>query len=176
MRLASTSSSVTRAPFSANASANPKPIPLAPPVTMTPYPSTLNRSAIFISQSSRFFDSVTQDAIIGQIPFEWERPNAIVSALKSADPRTTGKPAACHPKRTASNIRRAQQETGMRKLRFGIFMPPFNAPATQNATSSLQRDVETVKLLDDLSYDEAWIGEHHSGGTEIIAEPIQFMC
>ena len=64
----------------------------------------------------------------------------------------------------------------MRKLRFGIFMPPFNAPATQNATSSLQRDVETVKLLDDLSYDEAWIGEHHSGGTEIIAEPIQFMC
>ena len=64
----------------------------------------------------------------------------------------------------------------MRKLRFGIFMPPFNAPATQNATSSLQRNVETVKLLDDLGYDEAWIGEHHSGGTEIIAEPIQFMC
>jgi len=64
----------------------------------------------------------------------------------------------------------------MRKTRFGIFMPPFNAPATQNATSSLQRNVETIQLLDDLGYDEAWIGEHHSGGTEIIAEPIQFMC
>ncbi len=63
----------------------------------------------------------------------------------------------------------------MKKLRFGIFMPPFNAPATQNATTSLQRDVETVRLLDDLGYDEAWIGEHHSGGAEIIAEPIQFM-
>ena len=61
------------------------------------------------------------------------------------------------------------------KLRFGIFMPPFNSPATQNATSSLQRNVQTIQLLDDLGYDEAWIGEHHSGGTEIIAEPIQFM-
>ncbi|HXZ68432.1 MAG TPA: LLM class flavin-dependent oxidoreductase [Alphaproteobacteria bacterium] len=64
----------------------------------------------------------------------------------------------------------------MSKLRFGIFMPPFNSPATQNATSSLSRDVEIIKLLDELGYDEAWIGEHHSGGTEIIAEPLQFMC
>jgi limonene 1,2-monooxygenase len=64
----------------------------------------------------------------------------------------------------------------LRKTRFGIFMPPFNAPATQNATSSLARDVETIRLLDELGYDEAWIGEHHSGGTEIIAEPLQFMC
>jgi len=38
----------------------------------------------------------------------------------------------------------------MHKLRFGIFMPPFNAPATQNATSSLQRNVDTIRLLDDL--------------------------
>jgi limonene 1,2-monooxygenase len=61
------------------------------------------------------------------------------------------------------------------KTRFGIFMPPFHAPATQNATTSLQRDIETIQLLDDLGYDEAWVGEHHSGGTEIIAEPIQFI-
>ncbi len=64
----------------------------------------------------------------------------------------------------------------MHKKRFGIFMPPFNAPATQNATSSLQRNVDTIRLLDDLGYDEAWVGEHHSGGAEIIADPIQFMC
>ena len=63
----------------------------------------------------------------------------------------------------------------MHKTRFGIFMPPFHAPATQNATTSLQRDIETIQLLDDLGYDEAWVGEHHSGGTEIIAEPIQFI-
>jgi limonene 1,2-monooxygenase len=61
------------------------------------------------------------------------------------------------------------------RLRFGIFMPPFNAPATQNPTTSLQRNVDTIRLLDDLGYDEAWVGEHHSAGTEIIAEPIQFI-
>ncbi|HLY56080.1 MAG TPA: LLM class flavin-dependent oxidoreductase [Stellaceae bacterium] len=63
----------------------------------------------------------------------------------------------------------------MSRLKFGIFMPPFNSPASQNATSSLQRNVETIKLLDELGYDEAWVGEHHSAGTEIIAEPIQFI-
>jgi limonene 1,2-monooxygenase len=61
-------------------------------------------------------------------------------------------------------------------MKFGIFMPPFHAPVTQNATVSLQKDVEIIRLLDDLGYDEAWIGEHHSAGVEIIAEPIQFMC
>jgi len=64
----------------------------------------------------------------------------------------------------------------LKKLRFGIFMPPFNSPPTQNATTSLQRDIEIIRLLDDLAYDEAWIGEHHSAGTEIIAEPLQFIC
>ncbi|MFC7656528.1 LLM class flavin-dependent oxidoreductase [Pseudonocardia benzenivorans] len=62
------------------------------------------------------------------------------------------------------------------KLRFGIFMPPFNSPPTQNATTSLQRDVETIQLLDRLGYDEAWIGEHHSAGTEIIADPLTFIA
>jgi hypothetical protein len=62
------------------------------------------------------------------------------------------------------------------KLRFGIFMPPFNSPPTQNATSSLQRNLETLQLLDRLGYDEAWIGEHHSAGTEIIADPLTFIA
>jgi len=62
-----------------------------------------------------------------------------------------------------------------KRLRFGIFMPPFNAPPTQNATVSLQRDIEIIQLLDRLGYDEAWIGEHHSAGTEIIAEPLMFI-
>jgi limonene 1,2-monooxygenase len=62
------------------------------------------------------------------------------------------------------------------KLRFGIFMPPFNSPPTQNATSSLQRNLETLQLMDRLGYDEAWIGEHHSAGTEIIADPLTFIA
>lgn len=64
----------------------------------------------------------------------------------------------------------------MRHLRFGIFMPPFNSPPTQNATTSLQRDIETLQLLDRLGYDEAWVGEHHSAGTEIIADPVAFIA
>jgi limonene 1,2-monooxygenase len=31
-----------------------------------------------------------------------------------------------------------------------------------------QRDVELIKLLDDIGFDEAWFGEHHSGGVELI--------
>jgi limonene 1,2-monooxygenase len=62
------------------------------------------------------------------------------------------------------------------KLRFGIFMPPFNSPPTQNATTSLQRNLETLRLMDRLGFDEAWIGEHHSAGTEIIADPLTFIA
>lgn len=66
--------------------------------------------------------------------------------------------------------------SAVNKLRFGIFMPPFNTPPTQNPTSSLQRDIETIQLMDRLGYDEAWIGEHHSGGSEIIADPLTFIA
>jgi limonene 1,2-monooxygenase len=57
-------------------------------------------------------------------------------------------------------------------MRFGIFMAPFHAPVGQNPTYALQRDVELVQLLDRLGYDEAWFGEHHSCGVEIIADPM----
>ena len=44
--------------------------------------------------------------------------------------------------------------------------------AVQNPTTSLQRNVETIQLLDRLGYDEVWVGEHHSAATEIIADPL----
>ena len=34
-----------------------------------------------------------------------------------------------------------------------------------------EQDMELIRLLDRLGYDEAWIGEHHSGGFETIAAP-----
>lgn len=64
----------------------------------------------------------------------------------------------------------------MSKMRFGIFLAPFHAPTGQNPTTALARDVATIKLLDELDYDEAWIGEHHSCGVEIIAEPAIFIA
>ena len=64
----------------------------------------------------------------------------------------------------------------MSRLRFGIFMAPFHAPPGQNPTTALARDVATIKLLDELGYDEAWVGEHHSCGTELIASPEIFIA
>jgi limonene 1,2-monooxygenase len=64
----------------------------------------------------------------------------------------------------------------MSRLRFGIFMAPFHVPVGQNPTTALERDVATIKLLDELGYDEAWIGEHHSCGVELIASPEIFIA
>src|SRR5204862_7341114 len=62
-----------------------------------------------------------------------------------------------------------------RPLRFGIFLAPFH-PVGQNPTLALERDLELVVRLDQLGYDEAWIGEHHSAGYEIIASPEVFIA
>ena len=64
----------------------------------------------------------------------------------------------------------------MTRLRFGIFMAPFHAPTGQNPTVAYARDVATIQLLDELGYDEAWIGEHHSGGVELIPSPEIFIA
>jgi limonene 1,2-monooxygenase len=61
------------------------------------------------------------------------------------------------------------------RLRFGIFMAPFH-PVTENPTLCLERDRELVEWLDELGFDEAWIGEHHSAGYEIIASPELFIA
>jgi limonene 1,2-monooxygenase len=61
------------------------------------------------------------------------------------------------------------------RLRFGIFMAPFH-PAGENPTLALQRDLELIEHLDATGWDEAWIGEHHSAGTEIIASPEIFIA
>lgn len=45
-----------------------------------------------------------------------------------------------------------------------------------NPTLLLHRDLELVEWLDKLGYDEAWIGEHHSAGSELIASPEVFIA
>lgn len=63
----------------------------------------------------------------------------------------------------------------MSRLRFGIFLAPFH-PAGENPTLALQRDLRLIQHLDECGYDEAWIGEHHSAGSEIIASPEIFIA
>src|ERR671925_2243889 len=60
-------------------------------------------------------------------------------------------------------------------MRFGIFLAPFH-PVTQDPNVALHRDLELIERLDRLGYDEAWIGEHHSAGYEIIASPEVFIA
>jgi len=61
------------------------------------------------------------------------------------------------------------------KLRFGAFIAPFH-PLNENPTLALERDIELVQHMDRLGYDEAWIGEHHSAGYELIASPELFIA
>jgi limonene 1,2-monooxygenase len=57
-----------------------------------------------------------------------------------------------------------------RGLTFGIFLAPFHRVG-ENPTLAIDRDIELIQWLDHLGYDEAWIGEHHSAGWELIASP-----
>jgi limonene 1,2-monooxygenase len=61
------------------------------------------------------------------------------------------------------------------RLRFGAFIAPFH-PIDENPTLAIQRDLELVEHLDNLGYDEAWIGEHHSAAYELIASPEVFIA
>lgn len=61
------------------------------------------------------------------------------------------------------------------KLRFGAFIAPFH-PLDENPTLALERDLDLVVHMDKLGYDEAWIGEHHSAGYELIASPELFIA
>jgi limonene 1,2-monooxygenase len=63
----------------------------------------------------------------------------------------------------------------MSRMRFGIFMAPFH-PAGVNPTILLDGDLQLIEHLDRLGYEEAWIGEHHSAGSEIIASPEIFIA
>lgn len=61
------------------------------------------------------------------------------------------------------------------KIRFGAFIAPFH-PLDENPTLALERDLDLVVLMDKLGYDEAWLGEHHSAGYELIASPELFIA
>src|SRR5881396_786957 len=60
-------------------------------------------------------------------------------------------------------------------LRFGLFLAPFN-PVGQSPTVAFEKDLELIEWVDRWGYDEAWVGEHHSGGFEIIASPEVFIA
>lgn len=61
------------------------------------------------------------------------------------------------------------------RMNFGAFMGPFH-PLGENPTLALHRDLELIEWLDELGFDEAWVGEHHSAGWETISSPEVFLA
>jgi len=55
-------------------------------------------------------------------------------------------------------------------LEHGLFMAPYH-PLDESPALALRRDLELVEYADKLGFTEAWFGEHHSTGFEIIASP-----
>lgn len=60
-------------------------------------------------------------------------------------------------------------------MRFGIFLPPYHR-TDQNPALAIRQDLERIEAWDRLGFDEVWVGEHHSGGMELIASPEQFLA
>jgi limonene 1,2-monooxygenase len=60
-------------------------------------------------------------------------------------------------------------------MKFGTFIGPLHDPE-HNPTLAIRRDLDFVQYLDELGYDEAWIGEHHSNGYETIPAPEIFIA
>jgi limonene 1,2-monooxygenase len=61
------------------------------------------------------------------------------------------------------------------RMKFGAFFAPFHGN-TVNPTLGFERDFQLIQWLDELTYDEAWVGEHHSGAYECIASPEVFLA
>ena len=62
-----------------------------------------------------------------------------------------------------------------KRMKFGSFLGPFHRVG-ENPTLALDRDLELVEWMDNLGYDEVWVGEHHSAGWEIISSPEVFLA
>jgi limonene 1,2-monooxygenase len=60
-------------------------------------------------------------------------------------------------------------------MKFGIFMAPFHRVG-EDPTLCFERDMQLIEWLDELGFEEAFIGEHHSSGWEIIPSPEIFMA
>jgi limonene 1,2-monooxygenase len=61
-------------------------------------------------------------------------------------------------------------------LKFGVFLAPFHCPVGQDPTYAIERDLAVIRHADVLGFDEAWIGEHHSCGHELIPDPFIFIA
>ncbi|WP_223263371.1 LLM class flavin-dependent oxidoreductase [Rhodococcus sp. MTM3W5.2] len=60
-------------------------------------------------------------------------------------------------------------------IKFGAFLAPYH-PLNADPALQLRRDIDLMEHLDHLGFDEAWMGEHHSTGAEIVPAPDLFIA
>lgn len=60
-------------------------------------------------------------------------------------------------------------------IKFGAFLAPYH-PLDADPALQLRRDIDLMTHLDHLGFDEAWMGEHHSTGAEIVPAPDVFIA
>jgi alkanesulfonate monooxygenase SsuD/methylene tetrahydromethanopterin reductase-like flavin-dependent oxidoreductase (luciferase family) len=60
-------------------------------------------------------------------------------------------------------------------MKLGLFLMPLHNPKG-DLPSLLREDRECIVYIDDLGYEEAWVGEHYCSITEPIPDPMQFMA
>jgi limonene 1,2-monooxygenase len=60
-------------------------------------------------------------------------------------------------------------------MKFGAFLAPHH-PIGEHPMLQMRNDLKLAQQLDELGYDEFWVGEHHSTGWEVIASPELFLA
>src|SRR5580658_9238744 len=65
--------------------------------------------------------------------------------------------------------------SAMSRVKFGSFLAPHH-PIGEHPMLQLRSDIALAKRLDELGFDEFWVGEHHSTGWEVIASPELFLA
>lgn len=63
----------------------------------------------------------------------------------------------------------------MARLKFGAFLAPHH-PIGEHPMLQMRNDIKFAQHLDELGFDEFWVGEHHSTGWEVIASPELFLA
>ncbi|GAA2513493.1 LLM class flavin-dependent oxidoreductase [Winogradskya humida] len=63
----------------------------------------------------------------------------------------------------------------MDRIAFGAFLSPLH-PLGEDPALSLWRDLDLAEWLDQLGYEELWVGEHHSAGWGTIGSPELFIA
>lgn len=64
-----------------------------------------------------------------------------------------------------------QDRLARARLRAGVFTSHWQLPLHKDPTLSIRQEIDFMVYLDEIGYDEAWVGEHHSGGMELVGSP-----